>query len=144
MLSDDTAVAAASHQPIGSGAIPARPATQASKQALVARLLDAKETSGKTYSQIGKEIGCTNFYTAALFHNQQQLKPETAKLLKQAVPNLEPTLLAEMKKAPSRRYRNCPRCTRCRRPSVLAVPNYAMLPYRYSMVVTLGPCAMQV
>ena len=31
--------------------------------------------------QIASEIGCTNLYTAALFYNQQQLKPDTAKAL---------------------------------------------------------------
>ncbi|GAX75498.1 hypothetical protein CEUSTIGMA_g2941.t1 [Chlamydomonas eustigma] len=84
-------------------AVPARPATRISKQTLVDKLLGAKEASGKSFSQIGKEIGCTNFYTAALFYNQQQLKPETAKALAQAVPDVQP-MLEEMMKAPSRRF----------------------------------------
>ena len=88
-----------------SGAVPARPASQASKRALIDRLLTAKEKSKKTFTQIGKEIDCTNFYTAALFHNQQQLKPETAGALLKAVPALaeDAGLLEEMQKAPSRR-----------------------------------------
>ena len=57
------------------GAVPARPATLSSKKQLVDMLLEAKEKTGKTFTEIGQEIGCTNFYTAALFYNQQQLKP---------------------------------------------------------------------
>ena len=89
-----------------SGSVPARPANQASKRDIIDRLLTAKEKSGKTFTQIGNEIGCTNFYTAALFHNQQQLKPDTAGVLLKAVPALgdDNGLLEEMKKAPSRRY----------------------------------------
>ena len=30
----------------------------------------AKEKSGKSFSQIGKECGLTNVYTASLFYNQ--------------------------------------------------------------------------
>ena len=37
---------------------------------LVGQLLAAKEASGKTFTQISKEIGLTNAFTAQLFHNQ--------------------------------------------------------------------------
>lgn len=40
------------------------------KQALVSRLLSAKEATGKTFTQISKEVGLTNVYTAQLFYNQ--------------------------------------------------------------------------
>ncbi len=40
------------------------------KQALVTRLLAAKEATGKTFTQISKEVGLTNVYTAQLFYNQ--------------------------------------------------------------------------
>ena len=75
----------------------------------MSKLLAAKEKSGKTFTQIGLETGLTNIYTAALFYNQQQLKPETAKAIQLAVPALAVnnheglTLIEEMQKAPSRR-----------------------------------------
>lgn len=40
------------------------------KHELVSRLLAAKEASGKTFTQISKEVGLTNVYTAQLFYNQ--------------------------------------------------------------------------
>ena len=40
------------------------------KQALVSRLLAAKEATGKTFTQISREVGLTNVYTAQLFYNQ--------------------------------------------------------------------------
>ena len=40
------------------------------KHALVSRLLSAKEATGKTFTQISKEVGLTNVYTAQLFYNQ--------------------------------------------------------------------------
>jgi cyanate lyase len=40
------------------------------KAALVARLLAAKEASGKTFSQIAEEVGLTNVYCTQLFYNQ--------------------------------------------------------------------------
>ena len=42
----------------------------AGKNDLVGQLLAAKEASGKTFTQISKEIGLTNAFTAQLFHNQ--------------------------------------------------------------------------
>lgn len=46
------------------------PACAAGKYDLVGQLLAAKEASGKTFTQISKEIGLTNAYTAQIFHNQ--------------------------------------------------------------------------
>lgn len=43
---------------------------QRNKQALVTRLLNAKEATDKTFTQIADEIGLTNAYTAQLFYNQ--------------------------------------------------------------------------
>eukprot|EP00195_Chlamydomonas_chlamydogama_P007229 CAMPEP_0202900666 /NCGR_PEP_ID=MMETSP1392-20130828/11971_1 /ASSEMBLY_ACC=CAM_ASM_000868 /TAXON_ID=225041 /ORGANISM="Chlamydomonas chlamydogama, Strain SAG 11-48b" /LENGTH=200 /DNA_ID=CAMNT_0049587103 /DNA_START=27 /DNA_END=629 /DNA_ORIENTATION=- len=83
--------------------LPARPGVER-KQQLVDRLLDAKEKSGKSFTQIASEIGCTNIYTAALFYNQQQLKEGTAQALQQAVPQLSESDLKEMMRAPSRRF----------------------------------------
>ena len=40
------------------------------KPELVSQLLAAKEASGKTFTQIGQEIGRTNLYTTQLFFNQ--------------------------------------------------------------------------
>lgn len=40
------------------------------KAELVSQLLAAKEASGKTFTQISKEIGRTNLYTTQLFFNQ--------------------------------------------------------------------------
>lgn len=34
------------------------------------KLLQAKKASGKTFTQIAKEVGLTNLYTAQLLHNQ--------------------------------------------------------------------------
>ncbi len=42
----------------------------AGKHDLVGQLLAAKEASGKTFTQISKEIGLTNAFTAQLFYNQ--------------------------------------------------------------------------
>ena len=45
----------------------------AGKHDLVGQLLAAKEASGKTFTQISKEIGLTNAFTAQLFYNQVKL-----------------------------------------------------------------------
>ena len=45
-------------------------AVNAGKLILVNSLLAAKEATGKTFTQISKEIGLTNAYTAQLFYNQ--------------------------------------------------------------------------
>jgi cyanate lyase len=36
----------------------------------VRQLLEIKQASGKTYTEIAKEVGLTNLYTAQLFQNQ--------------------------------------------------------------------------
>lgn len=45
----------------------------AGKKELVFKLLEAKKASGKTFTEIAKEMGLTNMYTAQLFHNQVRL-----------------------------------------------------------------------
>jgi cyanate lyase len=52
-------------------ALPAHPASNG-KDKLVKSLLKAKEKSGKTFTQIAKEVGLTNVYTTQLFYNQVQ------------------------------------------------------------------------
>lgn len=44
--------------------------SRAGKKELVHQLLSAKEDSGKSFTEIGRELGLTNMYTAQLFHNQ--------------------------------------------------------------------------
>jgi len=44
--------------------------TPLQKGTLVARLLAAKEASGKTFSDIAAEVGLTNVYCTQLFFNQ--------------------------------------------------------------------------
>lgn len=44
--------------------------TCAGKKELVHQLLTAKEASGKSFTEIGGDLGLTNMYTAQLFHNQ--------------------------------------------------------------------------
>lgn len=75
-----------------------------SKQDLVRQLLKAKSLSGKTFSQLGKELGVTNLYAAQLFHNQAQLSARTAPLLKKAVPDLSTAMIAFMQQPPMRSY----------------------------------------
>lgn len=43
---------------------------RAGKKELVHQLLSAKEDSGKSFTEIGRDLGLTNMYTAQLFHNQ--------------------------------------------------------------------------
>lgn len=74
------------------------------KAALVDRMMSLKEESGKTYTQIGNELGLSNVYTAQLLMHQQQLKPETAPALKKALPGISDTDLLALQKAPSRRW----------------------------------------
>lgn len=74
------------------------------KAELVSQLLAAKEASGKTFTQISKEIGRTNLYTTQLFFNQAQLKEGAVPLLKKAVPALTDEQLAAMRKCPMRSY----------------------------------------
>ncbi len=49
-------------------------------------------------------MGITNVYCAQLFHHQQQLQPNTVKALGQAVPGLTDVDLAQMQRAPYRRF----------------------------------------
>eukprot|EP00879_Flechtneria_rotunda_P012693 GHRR01013254.1.p1 GENE.GHRR01013254.1~~GHRR01013254.1.p1 ORF type:complete len:143 (+),score=41.06 GHRR01013254.1:226-654(+) len=74
------------------------------KKELVSRLLNAKEASSKSFSQIAEEVGLTNVYTAQLFHNQQQLQPNTAEALRKAVPALTDEDVDAMMRAPLRTY----------------------------------------
>ena len=74
------------------------------KSALVARLLEAKKDSGMTYTEIAKKTGLTNAYVAQLFRRQAHLKPDTAKVLKSAVPSLSDDLIAAMQEIPLRSY----------------------------------------
>jgi cyanate lyase len=74
------------------------------KPELVSELLAAKEASGKTFTEIAKEVKLTNLYTAQLFHNQAQLKAGTADALRAAVPGLTDDHLDAMKRCPMRSY----------------------------------------
>ena len=49
----------------------------ADKKNLVRQLLEAKQASGKTYTEIAKEVGLTNLYTAQLFQNQVCFPPSS-------------------------------------------------------------------
>ena len=76
----------------------------ADKAALVAGLLAAKQASGKTFDQIAGEVGLTNAYTAQLFYNQAQLKPQLREALAKAVPRLTKEQLAAMAAPPLRSF----------------------------------------
>jgi len=52
-----------------------------SREALVRRILKAKDTSGLTYDAIGTELGVTNAYAAQILLNQSQLHPGTGQKL---------------------------------------------------------------
>lgn len=78
--------------------------TPLQKGTLVARLLAAKEASGKTFSDIAAEVGLTNVYCTQLFFNQQQLQPNTADALRAAVPDLEDEDIEAMMRAPMRSF----------------------------------------
>lgn len=57
--------------PVPGAALPAHPPSlEGQKSNLVKNLLHAKESSGKTFTQIAEEVGLTNIYTAQLFYNQ--------------------------------------------------------------------------
>ena len=74
------------------------------KKEVVARLLAAKDASGKTFTQLGAELDLSNVYVGQLFRRQAQLKPGKVAKLKSLVPGVNDTLLAEMKKPPIRSY----------------------------------------
>eukprot|EP00850_Spirogloea_muscicola_P014926 SM000110S18933 [mRNA] locus=s110:325631:327116:- [translate_table: standard] len=74
------------------------------KAEVVAKLLEAKKRSGKTFEEISQEVGLTNCYTVQLFFRQAQLKKDTAPLLKKAVPDLDNEVLWKMQEPPFRSY----------------------------------------
>ncbi|XP_062167195.1 cyanate hydratase [Alnus glutinosa] len=75
-----------------------------SKAVTANRLLAVKRQSGKSYSQIAEETGLTNVYVAQLIRRQAQLKPDTAPVLRAALPDLTDDLLQEMMRPPMRSY----------------------------------------
>eukprot|EP00891_Asterochloris_glomerata_P004668 jgi/Astpho2/4668/Aster-00232 len=60
--------------------------------------------AGKTFTQLGKELGLTNAYTAQLFYSQAQLKESTVDKLRQAVPGLTDEHISIMKRCPMRSF----------------------------------------
>ncbi|KAK9832326.1 hypothetical protein WJX74_006380 [Apatococcus lobatus] len=80
------------------------PTEAGGKLILVNSLLAAKEASGKTFTQISKEIGLTNAFTAQLFYNQAQLKKGTVDKLRKAVPDLNDAQIEVMQRCPMRGY----------------------------------------
>ncbi len=74
------------------------------KKELVARLLAAKEASGKTYDELADALGYCNVYVGQLFHAQAQLKEDAVSKLAKLVPGIDKELLAEMRKCPMRSY----------------------------------------
>ncbi|CAJ1357479.1 unnamed protein product [Effrenium voratum] len=79
-------------------------AVKAEKAALVARLLEAKERSGKSFDELAKGLGLTNGYTANLFFNQAQLKAPAAAKLKELVPGISAEDLQRMQRPPMRSF----------------------------------------
>lgn len=63
-----------------------------------------KQSSGKSYNQISLETGLTNVYVAQLLRRQAQLKSDTARILRAALPELTEELMSEMMKPPFRSY----------------------------------------
>ncbi len=74
------------------------------KKELVAKLLAAKEASGKTYDELADALGYCNVYVAQLFRAQAQLKKNAVSKLAKLVPGLNKELLSEMQKCPMRSY----------------------------------------
>lgn len=74
------------------------------KESTVASLQAVKRESGKSYNQLAKETGLTNVYVAQLLRRQAQLKPDTAPLLRRALPDLTEYLVREMMRPPLRSY----------------------------------------
>ena len=72
----------------------------------VQRVLQAKETSGKTFDQLAGELGLTNTYTAQLLLGQAQLKEATAAKLQQALPALQADDIVAMQGAPMRGFKD--------------------------------------
>lgn len=74
------------------------------KAAVVRRLMEAKEVSGKTFSGIAAETGLTNVYVAQLLRRQAQLKADTVPALRAALPTLTDDLIELMMQPPFRSY----------------------------------------
>mmetsp|Transcript_88911 Transcript_88911/g.254615 ORF Transcript_88911/g.254615 Transcript_88911/m.254615 type:complete len:182 (+) Transcript_88911:73-618(+) len=74
------------------------------KCSLVARLLAAKEASGKSFDQIAEALGLTNTNAANLFYNQAQLKSDKVAKLSQIVPGISKEDLAAMQHCPMRGF----------------------------------------
>nr|KYP57540.1 Cyanate hydratase [Cajanus cajan] len=74
------------------------------KGSIVTRLQGVKDKSGKSYNQLALETGLTNVYVAQLLRRQAQLKPQTAPVLRAALPDLPEDLLHEMMRPPLRSY----------------------------------------
>lgn len=74
------------------------------KEALLSRLLSAKDESKKSFDEISAHLGLTNVYTAQLFMNQAQLKPDKVKKLKEIVPAISDEDLAAMQRFPFRSF----------------------------------------
>lgn len=72
------------------------------KPLLVKRLLQAKSSSDKTFTQIASLTGLTNAYVAQLFHRQAPLPPSLVEPLRSAVPELSDDLLQAMQVIPYR------------------------------------------
>jgi hypothetical protein len=62
--------------------------TRDQKDALISRLLSAKDNSKKTFDEIAAHLGVTNVYAAQLFMNQAQLHTNTVPKLKQICPDI--------------------------------------------------------
>lgn len=74
------------------------------KAKIVAELQAVKHNSGKSYNQLAEETGLTNVYVAQLLRRQAQLNPQTAPLLRAALPDLPQDLVSEMMRPPLRSY----------------------------------------
>jgi len=74
------------------------------RAAVVRRLMEAKEESGKTFSEIAAETGLTNVYVAQLLRRQAHLKADTVPALRAALPTLTDDLVQLMMQPPFRSY----------------------------------------
>ncbi|KAJ8616188.1 hypothetical protein MRB53_035560 [Persea americana] len=79
-------------------------AESSNKASVVGRLQAVKQSSGKSYNQISQETGLTNVYVSQLLRRQAQLKSDTARILRAALPELTEELMSEMMKPPFRSY----------------------------------------
>ncbi|XP_066386990.1 cyanate hydratase-like [Miscanthus floridulus] len=71
---------------------------------VVRSLMEAKEESGKTFSEIAAETGLTNVYVAQLLRRQAHLKADTVPALRAALPALTDDLVQLMMQPPFRSY----------------------------------------